>query len=71
MLVGVAFGISFVLGPAMSGVLSQINLAAPAYAAGILSLLEVMMGFCVLPESLPANMRDHQPLHLLTLIHSP
>ncbi len=63
-LVGVAFTIGFVLGPAMSGVLSQISLAAPASAAGILSLLNVILGFFVLPESLPAEKRNHQPLRL-------
>ncbi len=63
-LVGAAFGIGFVLGPAMSGILSQISLTAPAFAAGILSLLNVILGFFVLPESLPAEKRDHQPLRL-------
>src|SRR5262249_17745095 len=63
-LVGAAFGLGFVLGPAMGGALSQISLAAPAYAAGILSLLNVIFGFVGLPESLPEDKRDRQPLRL-------
>ena len=49
-LVGVAFGLGFILGPALGGALSQISLAAPAYAAGTLSLLSAIAGFFVLPE---------------------
>lgn len=63
-LVGAAFGLGFVLGPAIGGALSQISLAAPAYAAGILSLLNVTFGFFALRESLPEARRDLQPLRL-------
>jgi MFS family permease len=45
------------LGPALGGALSQISLAAPAYAAGTLSLLSALVGFFVLPESLPQERR--------------
>ncbi len=63
-LVGAAFGVGFVLGPAIGGGLSQISLAAPAYAAGIFSLLNVILSFFALRESLPAEKRDRQPLRL-------
>jgi MFS transporter, DHA1 family, tetracycline resistance protein len=63
-LIGAAFGVGFVLGPAIGGALSQISLAAPAYLAGILSLLNVVLGFFALPESLPAEKRNRQPLRL-------
>ncbi len=56
-LIGMAFGIGFVFGPAIGGGLSQISLAAPAFAAGILSLLAVLAGLIVLPESLPPARR--------------
>jgi multidrug resistance protein len=56
-LIGVAFGLGFILGPALGGALSQISLAAPAYAAGTLSLLSAIVGFFVLPESLPKERR--------------
>lgn len=56
-LIGMAFGIGFVFGPALGGALSQLSLAAPAFAAGILSLLAVLAGLIVLPESLPPARR--------------
>src|SRR5215211_6516505 len=63
-LLGIAFGLGFVLGPALGGALSQISLAAPAYAAGTLSLLSAIAGFFVLPESLPAAKRMTAPFRL-------
>lgn len=56
-LFGAAFGLGFILGPALGGALSQISLAAPAYAAGVFSLLSVLLGYCMLPESLPKERR--------------
>jgi multidrug resistance protein len=56
-LIGIAFGLGFIIGPALGGALSQISLAAPAYAAGTLSLLSAIVGFFVLPESLPREQR--------------
>ena len=56
-LVGAAFGVGFILGPALGGALGQISLAAPAYAAGALSLLSAGFGYFVLPETLPKAMR--------------
>jgi MFS transporter, DHA1 family, tetracycline resistance protein len=63
-LLGAAFGLGFILGPALGGLLSQISLAAPAYAAGTLSLLSAVVGFFVLPESLPKEQRTSGPLRL-------
>ena len=56
-LLGAAFGLGFILGPALAGPLSQISLSAPAYAAGALSLLSAAVGYFVLPESLPPERR--------------
>ncbi len=56
-LVGMAFGIGFIFGPAIGGALSQISLAAPAFAAGTLSLLAALAGLTLLPESLPPARR--------------
>src|SRR5688572_25866902 len=63
-LLGAAFGLGFILGPALGGLLSQISLTAPAYAAGTLSLLSAVVGFFVLPESLPREQRTSGPLRL-------
>jgi multidrug resistance protein len=66
-LLGAAFGVGFILGPALGGALSQISLAAPAYAAGSLSLLSAIVGFFALPESLPAARRVATPFRLVDL----
>jgi len=53
-----AFGIGFVLGPAMGGVLGNINPRLPFWVAGGLSLLNGCYGYFVLPESLPVELRN-------------
>lgn len=62
--IGMAWGLGFILGPALGGLLSEISLNAPAYAAGMLSLLSVVVGYFILPESLPAEKRERKPLRL-------
>jgi DHA1 family tetracycline resistance protein-like MFS transporter len=52
-----AFGLGFVLGPAMGGVLGAIGPRLPFWVAAGLSLLNGMYGLFVLPESLPAAHR--------------
>jgi multidrug resistance protein len=66
-LIGMAFGLGFILGPLLGGLLSQISLNAPAYAAGALSLLAAVVGFFLLPESLPREKRETKPLRLADL----
>lgn len=62
-LVGAAFGIGFILGPTIGGLLAKISLSAPAWAAGGVALATATFGWFVLPESLaPENRRAH-PLH--------
>src|SRR4051812_20119703 len=57
-LIGAAFGLGFILGPMFGGLLGQFGTKAPFLAAGALSLLNVVYGYFVLPESLPlANRR--------------
>jgi MFS transporter, DHA1 family, tetracycline resistance protein len=57
--IGAAFGLGFMLGPAIGGLLTTyISLEAPAFAAAILSLVNVAFGFFGLPESLPAEKRS-------------
>jgi MFS transporter, DHA1 family, tetracycline resistance protein len=58
-LIGVAWGLGLILGPALGGIFSQISLEAPAFFAAGLSLLNVLLGIFLLPESLPAAERDH------------
>lgn len=50
-LLGAAFGLGFVVGPAVGGLLGQVDLSAPAYAAAALSLLNLGAALLFLPES--------------------
>ncbi|QYU68156.1 TCR/Tet family MFS transporter [Leptolyngbya sp. 15MV] len=56
-MIGAAFGIGFVLGPLMGGILGEIDIRYPFYAAGALTLLNWLYGLFVLPESLPKERR--------------
>ncbi len=51
-MVGVAWGIGFILGPALGGVLGGIQLRFPFWFAATLSLVSASYGLLVLPESL-------------------
>jgi DHA1 family tetracycline resistance protein-like MFS transporter len=53
-----AFGLGFVLGPALGGMLGNVNPRLPFWVAGGLSLLNGMYGLFVLPESLPKGLRS-------------
>lgn len=63
-LLGAAFGLGFVLGPALGGVLGAINLRLPFWAAAGLSLANATYGYFVLPESLPPALRRKTKWHL-------
>ena len=56
-MIGAAFGIGFVIGPALGGVLGSLEPRLPFWAAGCLSLANAMYGLFVLPESLPRERR--------------
>lgn len=56
-MLGAAFGLGFVLGPALGGALSTIEPRLPFWVAAILSLLNACYGVFVLPESLPREQR--------------
>ncbi len=56
-MLGAAFGIGFVLGPAVGGILGAYDLRAPFWAAAALSLANFCYGFFILPESLKAENR--------------
>jgi multidrug resistance protein len=65
--IGMAFGLGFIMGPILGGLLSQVSLNAPVYAAGGLSLLAAIVGYLILPESLPKEKRETRPLRLADL----
>jgi DHA1 family tetracycline resistance protein-like MFS transporter len=55
--IGAAFGIGFIVGPAIGGSLGSIDVRLPFYAAAALSLINAAYGLLVLPESLPRERR--------------
>jgi MFS transporter, DHA1 family, tetracycline resistance protein len=55
--VGVAFGLGFVLGPAIGGLLGSVDPRLPFWAAAGASLLNAAYGFFILPESLSREKR--------------
>jgi MFS transporter, DHA1 family, tetracycline resistance protein len=55
---GAAFGLGFVLGPAVGGFLGNIDLHYPFWAAAVMSLLNFVYGLFVLPESLKPENRS-------------
>lgn len=57
-LLSAAFGMGFVLGPAVGGILGNVNPRLPFWVAGALSMLNGMYGLFVLPESLPHKNRS-------------
>jgi DHA1 family tetracycline resistance protein-like MFS transporter len=75
-LLGAAFGLGFVIGPAVGGLLGHYNLRAPFWAAAGLSLANFLYGIFVLPESLPPEKRAKSAWHManplgsLTLLRS-
>ncbi|MEP1610704.1 MAG: MFS transporter [Roseobacter sp.] len=70
-LIGAAFGIGFVLGPAIGGIAADFNIVAPFWIAAILSAGNAVFGFFVLPESLtpqkrrPFGKRDLNPFRAI------
>jgi DHA1 family tetracycline resistance protein-like MFS transporter len=56
-LLGAMFGVGFILGPVMGGLLGAIDLQLPFFVAGGLALLNLLYGYFVLPESLPVERR--------------
>ncbi|MBM3823970.1 MAG: TCR/Tet family MFS transporter [Verrucomicrobia bacterium] len=56
-LIGAAFGLGFILGPALGGFLGGYGLRVPFVVAGVITLLNWLYGWWVLPESLPPELR--------------
>jgi DHA1 family tetracycline resistance protein-like MFS transporter len=61
-LIGTAWSLGLILGPAAGGLFGQFSLQTPAYLAAVLSILNVLLGIFILPESLPKEKRDTTPM---------
>jgi MFS transporter, DHA1 family, tetracycline resistance protein len=59
-MVGAAFGMGFILGPAIGGVMTHISIGAPFYFAGTLAALNTVLVYLKLPESLAPEHRASQ-----------
>ncbi|MEO1022860.1 MAG: TCR/Tet family MFS transporter [Bacteroidota bacterium] len=56
-LIGAAFGLGFIIGPVIGGLLGSYGPRVPFFAAAGITLLNVLYGFFILPESLPKEKR--------------
>ena len=56
-MMGAAFGVGFVLGPAIGGMLGEYGSRVPFYVAACVSLLNLLYGWFVLPETLTPEKR--------------
>jgi len=61
-MIGAAFGVGFVLGPMLGGLLGHIDIRLPFFVAAVLSFVNFAYGFFVLPESLPPERRKRVDL---------
>ena len=75
-LIGAAFGLGFVLGPALGGLLGTYSPRLPFWVSAALCLANALYGVFVLPESLPPERRSHfswaraNPMGSLRLLRS-
>ncbi len=56
-MVGAAFGIGFIVGPVIGGLLGEYGPRIPFYAAAAITFLNWLYGYFILPESLPVDKR--------------
>jgi DHA1 family tetracycline resistance protein-like MFS transporter len=56
-LIGAAFGLGFILGPVIGGLLGEYGARVPFFASAILAFINLLYGFFILPESLSAENR--------------
>jgi DHA1 family tetracycline resistance protein-like MFS transporter len=67
-MIGVAFGLGFIIGPAIGGILGKMDVQYPFFAAAGLAFLNAIYGFFILPESLddahrrPFDLKRANPL---------
>jgi MFS transporter, DHA1 family, tetracycline resistance protein len=65
-MIGAAFGLGFIIGPALGGTLSQWGYNLPAFLAATISFINLIAIFFFLPESLTGERRDAAQLRSRT-----
>jgi len=56
-LLGAAGGVGMIIGPAIGGFVGAIHLSLPLFIAAAITLVDMLFGYFILPESLPVNFR--------------
>jgi DHA1 family tetracycline resistance protein-like MFS transporter len=56
-MIGAMFGVGFIIGPMLGGLLGAVSLRLPFFVAGALAMINLVYGIFVLPESLPPERR--------------
>lgn len=56
-MIGAAFGLGFIIGPVLGGLLGQYGSRVPFYATAVLCLINFLYGYFILPESLSKKNR--------------
>ena len=59
-MIGAAFGLGFIIGPVMGGLLGEISLSLPAFVAAGLAIISLAAVIIWLPESLPPEVRKNR-----------
>src|SRR5258708_6982174 len=55
--IGAVFGVGFILGPALGGLVARLGIEAPLYVAAAVTFANVLYGLVAMPESLSAAQR--------------
>ena len=69
-MIGAAFGLGFIVGPGLGGMLGHLGHHAPFIAAAVLNILNFIFGYFILPESLDEAHRRKIELKKLNPFHS-
>ena len=69
-MIGAAFGLGFILGPAIGGLLGKISPQTPFIAAALMNLGNFAFGLFILPESLPSSHRRKVQISKLNPLRS-
>ena len=57
-IISTAWSLGLIMGPGLGGLFGQLSLETPAFVAGAVTLVNLILGFFLLPESLPRLKRD-------------